>query len=102
MKNKSFSDNEINQLFIETFEDVKNIVKKSQGRSRAGLMLGFQELGSSMNGVICAYFPIASNVIVINQTPIRRINETNPGLLKPYGFHVMLHEYIHTFPWFSK
>lgn len=96
MKNKIFSEDEIEKVFIDTFEDVKNIVKKSQGRSRAGLMLGFQELGSSMNGVICAYFPVASNIIVINQTPLRRINETNPNLLKPYGFHVMLHEYIHS------
>lgn len=96
MKNKNFSENEIKLELIETFEEVKKIVRKSEGRSRAGLMLGFQELGSSMNGFIGAYYPVASNIIVMNQTPIRRIVETNPELLKPYGFHVLLHEYIHS------
>jgi hypothetical protein len=33
---------------------------------------------------------------VINKTPIRRITETNQDLLEPYGFHVLLHEYIHS------
>ena len=33
---------------------------------------------------------------MLNNTPIRRIHETNPDLLKPYGFHVLLHEYIHS------
>lgn len=59
-------------------------------------MLGLQELGSSANGFIGAYYQIASNIIVINSTPIRRIIDTKPQLLKPYGFHVLLHEYIHS------
>ncbi len=59
-------------------------------------MLGLQELGSTMNGFIGAYYQIASNIIVVNSTPIRRIIETNPHLLNPYGFHVLLHEYIHS------
>ena len=81
---------------IETFEDVKEAVRKSEGRSRAGLMLGLQELGASTNGFIGAYFPVSSNIIVINKTPLRRIMETNPKLFKPYVFHVLLHEYIHS------
>jgi len=84
-----------NQL-IETFEDVKKVVNKFEGRTRAGLMLGFQELGSTLNGFIGAYFPVSSNIIVINKTPIRRLIETNPNLIKPYGFHILLHEYIHS------
>ena len=59
-------------------------------------MLGLQEIGASLNGFIGAYYPIASNIIVINKTPLRRINETKPEILKPYGFHVLLHEYIHS------
>ena len=81
---------------IKTFEDVKDIVKKSEGRSRAGLMLGLQEIGASLNGFIGAYYPVASNIIVLNKTPLRRISETKPELLKPYVFHVLLHEYIHS------
>jgi len=84
-----------NQL-IDTFEDIKEVVSKFEKRTRAGLMLGLQELGSTLNGFIGAYFPISSNIIVVNKTPIRRLIETNPKLIKPYGFHILLHEYIHS------
>ena len=96
MINKEYSDKEVKEELIDIFEDVKKIVYKTEKRSRAGLMLGFQELGSSINGFIGAYYPVSSNIIVINQTPLRRIVETNSKLLKPYGFHVLLHEYIHS------
>jgi hypothetical protein len=87
---------EVKDQLINTFEVVKDIVRKSEKRSRAGLMLGLQELGSNLNGFIGAYFPVSSNIIVINKTPLRRIIDTNPNLIKPYGFHVLLHEYIHS------
>ena len=90
-----FENRNVEKCLIESFEEVKKAVKKIEGRSRAGLMLGLQELGSSLNGFIGAYYPISSNIIVVNNTPLRRIIETNPDLLKPYGFHVLLHEYIH-------
>jgi hypothetical protein len=96
MDDNTFTKNEIKKEFIDIFEKVKQVVKKSEGRSRAGLMLGLQELGSSLNGFIGAYYPVASNIIVMNKTPIRRIMETKPELIKPYGFHILLHEYIHT------
>ena len=86
---------DIKQDLIEVFEDVKEAVQKSERRSRAGLMLGLQELGTSPNGFIGAYYPMSSNIIVVNKTPLRRIIDTKPQLLKPYGFHVLLHEYIH-------
>ena len=87
---------EVEQSLINSFELVKDAVRKSKGRSRGGLMLGLQELGSTLNGFIGAYYQVASNIIVVNSTPIRRIIETKPDLLKPYGFHVLLHEYIHS------
>ena len=59
-------------------------------------MLGLQELGASLSGFIGVYYPVASNIIVINKTPLRRINQTKPALLPPYSFHVLLHEYIHS------
>ena len=96
MNKKIFSEQDIKQELINTFEDVKKIVKKFEGRSRAGLMLGLQEIGATMQGFIGAYFPVSSNIIIINKTPLRRIFETNPELLKPYGFHILLHEYLHS------
>ena len=86
----------VEQSFIDTFELVKDAVRKNEGRSRAGLMLGLQELGASQNGFIGSYYQVASNIIILNTTPIRRIIETNPKLLEPYGFHILLHEYIHS------
>jgi hypothetical protein len=84
------------EQLIDTFEEVKKVVKKAENLSRAGLMLGLQELGASYNGFIGAYFPVTSNIIVLNKSPLKRIIETNSKLLKPYGFHVLLHEYIHS------
>lgn len=91
-----YNENKVEHILIESFEEVKDAVQKTIGLSRAGLMLGLQELGSSMEGFIGAYFPVSSNIIVVNNTPIRRITETKPELLKPYGFNVLLHEYIHS------
>jgi hypothetical protein len=81
---------------IETFESVKEAVRTTEHRSRGGLMLGLQEMGSTLQGFIGGYYPVDSNIIVLNRTPLRRIDETDPGLFKPYAFHVLLHEYIHT------
>lgn len=91
-----FNNPKIEKSLIDNFELVKNAVLKSEGKSRAGLMLGLQELGATLNGFIGAYYQIASNIIVVNTTPLRRIIETDNELLKPYGFHVLLHEYIHS------
>lgn len=96
MDERNDFDTKVNPRLIDTFEDVKNVVRKNEGRSRAGLMLGLQEIGATLNGFIGAYYPVASNIIVMNKTPLRRIIETNPELLKPYGFHVLLHEYLHS------
>ncbi len=87
---------EIHQSLIETFEEVKKAVQKNERRSRAGLMLGLQEIGASLDGFIGAYYPVASNIIIVNKTPLRRILQTDKSLLKPYIFHVLLHEYIHS------
>lgn len=91
-----YNENKVEHSLIESFEEVKDAVQKITGLSRAGLMLGLQELGSSIEGFIGAYYPVTSNIIVVNKTPIRRITETKPELLKPYGFNVLLHEYIHS------
>jgi hypothetical protein len=91
-----YNENKVEHSLIESFEEVKDAVQKITGLSRAGLMLGLQELGCSIEGFIGAYFPVSSNIIVVNRTPIRRITETKPELLKPYGFNVLLHEYIHS------
>jgi hypothetical protein len=96
MKKTDTIDFEVKKDLIDSFEKVKSIVKKEEGFSRAGLMLGLQELGTNINGFIGAYYPVSSNIIIMNKTPIRRLLETKPNLFMPYSFHILLHEYIHS------
>jgi hypothetical protein len=80
----------------DIFELVKLAVRKSTGKERSGLMLGLSNLGGGPEGFVGAFYPVATNIIVMNTTPLTRIKQTNPELYKPYIFHVLLHEYLHT------
>ena len=84
------------------FESVKDTVRKHERRERAGLMLGLQELGASLSGFVGAYYPVYSNIIVVNKTVLRRILETDKSLFEPYAFHILLHEYIHSLGLFDE
>ncbi len=80
----------------DIFEVVKSVVLNSIGKSRGGLMLGMADLGNHPQGFFGGFFTTGSNVIVLNKIPLQRIKETRPELYKPYVFHVLLHEYIHS------
>ena len=80
----------------DIFELVKEVVRRTKKTGRAGLSLGLTELGNEENLLIGAFYPFGSNIIVMNKTPLRKILETDPRLFKPYTFHVLLHEYLHT------
>jgi len=94
---KSF-DSELDSAkdLADIFEVVKLAVRKSTGKERPGLMLGLANLGGGPQGFVGAFFPIATNIIVMNSLPLKRIKETDPALYKPYVFHILLHEYLHT------
>lgn len=79
----------------EVFDLVKDAAADALNESRAGLDIGFQELGNSQQ-CIFAYYPVGSNIIVMNKTPLRRIMETKPEMLRPYVFSTLLHEYLHS------
>ena len=79
----------------DVFGLVKDAVADTLGESRAGLDLGFLEMGNTKQCVF-AFYPAGSNIIVMNKTPFRRILETKRELLKPYTFSVLLHEYLHS------
>jgi hypothetical protein len=94
---KSFdSELESAKDLADIFEVVKLAVRRSTGKERPGLMLGLANLGGGPQGFVGAFFPIATNIIVMNSLPLRRIKETDPKLYKPYVFHILLHEYLHT------
>lgn len=79
----------------DIFELVKQAVRKTTGEERSGLMLGLSNLGGGLEGFVGAYYPVATNIIVMNTMPLDRIRQTDPSLYKPYVFHILLHEYIH-------
>ena len=81
---------------VDIFELVKAAVSSCTGRCRAGLMLGLADLGGSLDGFVGAFYPVATNIIVVNSLPLARIRQTDPRLFKPYAFHILLHEYVHT------
>jgi len=80
----------------EIFEIVKSVVKGFLGRERGGLMLGLADLGGRPGFFVGAFYPVGSNLIVMNKTPMRAVEATKPHLYKAYCFHVLLHEYLHT------
>jgi hypothetical protein len=80
----------------DIFELVKAAVRRTTGMERGGLMLGMANLGGGADGLVGAFHPLTTNIIVMNSLPLRRIKETEPGLYKPYVFHILLHEYLHT------
>lgn len=80
----------------ELFQLAKEGVKETMGKERAGLMLGMTDLGMKPGWFVGAFYPVGSNIIVMNKTPLRVLEETRPKLVKPYCFHVLLHEYLHS------
>jgi len=90
------------ETFPDIFEIVKEAVRTALKKSRAGLELGLAEIGNTPQGFLGAYYVGGSNMIVMNQTPLRRIQETKPDLMKPYIFTVLLHEYIHSLGHFDE
>jgi hypothetical protein len=80
----------------EIFELVKKAVRQVTGMERSGLMLGLSNLGGGLAGFVGAFYPVATNIIVMNTLPLRRVKETAAHLYKPYVFHILMHEYLHT------
>ncbi|MFQ6137120.1 MAG: hypothetical protein ACE5PM_08075, partial [Candidatus Hydrothermarchaeales archaeon] len=84
------------ESLADIFELVKEAVRRKLHTGRAGLNLGLAELGGHKNYLIGAFYPVGSNIIIMNKTPLRKITESNPALFKPYSFHILLHEYLHS------
>ena len=80
----------------EIFEVVKDSVNATLNESRAGIDLGLIDMGNTNQELLSAYYPMGSNIIVLNKTPLRRITQTKPELMKPYVFVILLHEYLHS------
>jgi hypothetical protein len=79
----------------DLFEVVKDLVECELGRHRAGLMLGFVDMGISHGGFVGAYFVVGGNAIVVNRQALGVIRHRQPELEKPYQFYLLLHEFLH-------
>ena len=60
----------------DVFELVKTSVSCCTGKGRAGLMLGLANLGGGLDGFVGAFYPVATNIIVLNSLPLARIRQT--------------------------
>lgn len=84
------------QTLPELFDVAKEVVRRHLNAERAGLMLGLANLGGGQSYLVGGFFQVAGNVIVMNTFPLERIQGTRPELYKPFAFHILLHEYIHS------
>ncbi len=80
----------------EVFELVKDVVRQVEGKRRSGLMLGLGDLGVSEQGFIGAFYPVDSNLIVVNRQVLDAVKSRKPAFYNTYLFHVLLHEYVHS------
>ena len=90
---------ELKKKIPDLFEDVKCDVDKALNRHRAGLSLGFVEMGISNAGFIGGMFFSGGTMILMNSTALRvLINEhtLTDEIVINYVYHILLHEYIHS------
>lgn len=81
----------------ETFELVKQSVKKFMNRHRSGLMLGLANLGMKRGYFVGAFHMVGSNIIVMNRVPLETaLQTTDKRIYNAYCFHLLLHEYLHS------
>lgn len=81
----------------DVFELVKQSVKRFLSRHRAGLMLGLADLGMRRGYFVGAFYPVGSNIIVMNKAPLKIASRnTDRRTYNAYCFHLLLHEYLHS------
>ena len=90
---------ELKNKIPDLFEKVKRDVFKTLNRSRAGLSLGFVEMGISNAGFIGGMFFSGGTMILMNSTALRVLiseGSLNDETIINYVYHILLHEYIHS------
>lgn len=81
----------------DIFELVKRVVRQYLNRHRAGLMLGLANLGMKRGYFIGAFYPVGSNIIVVNKAPLKMASKTtDKKIYNAYCFLLLLHEYLHS------
>ncbi|MBN2152663.1 MAG: hypothetical protein JW839_14525 [Candidatus Lokiarchaeota archaeon] len=83
------------------FERIRRDVQKVLGQRRAGLSLGFVDMGMSPQGFVGGMFFSGGTMILMNTRALRvlledAVNRENPEIAEYYVYHVLMHEYIHS------
>jgi hypothetical protein len=80
----------------DLYEIVKDVVERELGSHRAGIMLCITDLGIGPAGFVGAMFTLGTNAIIVNRQALDMVKAERPDLYKPYVFHILLHEYLHS------
>ncbi len=80
----------------DIFEVVKEATWDRLNTGRAGLTCGLLAIPGENRQFVGAFYPVGSNIIVVNKIPIMRILREDRSLFRAYTFHVLLHEYLHS------
>jgi len=76
----------------DIFELVKDSVRRTTRRGRAGLSLVLIDIPQPMGGA----HQMGSNSIMLNRNILERKERESPEYYKSYVFYVLLHEYLHS------
>ncbi|MEX2684517.1 MAG: hypothetical protein Q6373_023305 [Candidatus Sigynarchaeota archaeon] len=85
----------------DMFERIKRDVQKVLKQRRAGLNLGFVDMGMSPQGFIGGMFFSGGTMILMNTRALQVLleetkNHDIPEIAEYYVYHVLMHEYIHS------
>nr|MDO8109782.1 hypothetical protein [Candidatus Sigynarchaeota archaeon] len=93
----------IKKKLPDMFEQIKRDVYKILKKRRAGLNLGFVDMGISPQGFIGGMFFSGGTMILMNVRALDvLVDEVNrnrgktPEIAEGYVYHVLMHEYIHS------
>jgi hypothetical protein len=66
-------------------------------------MLGLANLGMRRGFFVGAFYPVGSNIIVMNRAPFDvALRTTDKKVFNGYCFHLLLHEYLHALGYLSE
>ena len=88
---------ELKREMPEIFEKVKEDVRTTLGRHRAGLSLGLADMGMFRGGFIGGMHFAPGTEIIMNKSPLTKILREQPyEIVWAYTYHILLHEYVHS------
>jgi hypothetical protein len=83
--------------YSHLFDLIRRIVSNVLKKSRAGILLGLEDLGFHPQGFVGGYHRVGTNEIYLNRNVLQMMREETPEAhYKAYLFHLLLHEYIHS------